>query len=160
MTHKSRSCKEEKIMSSRGAKTRTSDLPFLRYSSTDLKRTSWCARSIANVYMISVQLSPEISRVYSVMAWKRFKSKLKLNYSRNWSALIMVVKLVHLLFTAKILHSSSKLCWKLSTSNHVSLPVMAKSLALILLSLRWPCKDGLEFAPVRCLLIPQKAVTG
>lgn len=68
MTHKSRSCKEEKIMSSRGAKTRTSDLPFLRYSSTDLKRTSWCARSIAIVYMISVQLSPEISRVYSVMA--------------------------------------------------------------------------------------------
>ena len=120
----------------------------VRYSSTDLQRTSWCARSIAIVYMISV------------MAWKRFKSKLKLNYSRNWSALIMVVKLVHLLFTAKILHSSSKLCWKLSTSNHVSLPVMAKSLALILLSLRWPCKDGLEFAPVRCLLILQKAVTG
>lgn len=132
----------------------------VRCSSTDLQRTSWCARSIAIVYMISVQLSSGISKVYSVMGWKRFKSELKLNYSRNWSALIMVVKLVHLLFTAKILHSSSKLCWKLSTSNHVSLPVMAKSLALILLSLRWPCKDGLEFAPVRCLLIPQKAVTG
>lgn len=126
----------------------------VRCSSTDLQRTN------CFVYMISVQLSPGISRVYSVMGWKRFKSKLKLNCSRNWSALIMVVNLVHLFFTAKILHSSSKLCWKLLTSNHVSLPVMAKSLALILLSLRWPCKDGLEFAPVRCLLILQKAVTG
>lgn len=36
MTHKSRSCKEEKIMSSRGAKTRTSDLPFLRYDALPL----------------------------------------------------------------------------------------------------------------------------
>ena len=36
MTHKSRSCKEEKIMSSRGAKTRTSDLPFLRYDTLPL----------------------------------------------------------------------------------------------------------------------------
>ena len=36
MTHKSRSCKEEKITSSRGAKTRTSDLPFLRYDTLPL----------------------------------------------------------------------------------------------------------------------------
>lgn len=67
MTHKSRSCKEEKIMSSRGAKTRTSDLPFLRYDALPLIYREPVG-ALDQLLLISVQLSPGISRVYSVMA--------------------------------------------------------------------------------------------
>lgn len=66
MTHKSRSCKEEKIMSSRGAKTRTSDLPFLRYDALPLIYREPVG-ALDQLLLISVQLSPGISRVYSVM---------------------------------------------------------------------------------------------
>ena len=70
MTHKSRSCKEEKNYEFLGREDSNLRPSFfaVRCSATDLQRTSRCARSIAIVYMISVQLSSGISRVYSVMA--------------------------------------------------------------------------------------------